>query len=248
MEKTLEKFIKYWKEKSYVVGILLTGSYAIDQQNESSDIDIRIFFEIGTKTVKGYIIIDGYKFSYLGRSYEKSKKIMDYEFSINNKLEVNTINIGKILYEKSNIIQDLKKIAQIYLLKKFTERKKSEEELKTMIYILFNYMNYMNSLKEDSPFFIYTYMLFMKLSLRYYSDILNFENVSDLKIEKLFTNAEYRTKCNWDDFPDTQFIMLWLNSINKAGINKKNLRTMFDYLKDRIYNFDEKKIEITWND
>lgn len=247
MKKALEKFLKIWKDRDFVVGIVLTGSYALEMNNDNSDIDIRLIFSKDSQTIKGLIEIDGYKFSYLGRSYEKIANRIKIEHSSNYKFEATVFSIGKILFEKESNATKIKELANLYKNTNFLIKEKDIDELKTNLYLLYNYKTYLNSIDHESPYFTYVYMLYMKLSLKYYSDFLNYENVSDLKIEKLFTNQLYREKCNWDEFPDLKFVNLWESCIMIKNINKMNVSKIFEYLQEKIINFNEKKMEIYWN-
>lgn len=244
MEKALGKFLEMWISNDEVVGILLTGSYAIKMSTENSDVDIRIIFEKDCETIKGLIEIDGFKFSYLGRSYDKTESRFKKEFVINCKFEANVIDLGIILFERDLRVSELKRLASYYQQSNFIIKQKNRNELKTNMYLLYNYKSYLNSISEESPFFIYTYMSFMKLSLRFYSEHLNFEQFTDLKIEKLFTNPSYRDKCGWNEFPDSKFVTFWQNCISIGNINKKNLSAMFDYLQNKIIQFNEKNYKM----
>jgi len=59
----LEKFLKEWKEKDFVEGALLTGSYAIGMETKYSDVDVYIILsdsvewrERGNKVIDGVLI------------------------------------------------------------------------------------------------------------------------------------------------------------------------------------------------
>jgi hypothetical protein len=246
MEKALDKFLKIWRSNNNVTGILLTGSYAINMNHKTSDIDIRIIFEKDCDTIKGLLEIDGFKFSYIARSYEKTENRIKSEFAINYKFEANVIRISKILFEKDSKATKLKEFATNYQQSKFLVKKKDRNKLKTDIYLLYNYKSYLLSLNEDSPYFIYTYMSFIKLSLRIYSEFLNFEQVTDLKTEKLFTNSSYKEKCGWEEFPDSEFSSLWQNCISE--ITKENVLKTFYYLENKIIKFNEKNYKIIWKE
>lgn len=248
MEKALNQFLENWSSNKDVVGILLTGSHAINMNHKNSDVDIRIFLTEGFKTIKGLIEIDGFKFSYLVRSYNIIENRFKREFSMNSRFEATTISMGKIIFEKDGIISELKKLADYYHENNFIVKNIDDETLKSNIYLLYNYKSYLETLDENSPYFIYTYMSFMKISLNFYSHFLNFEIVSDLKVEKLFTNDLFREKCNWSNFPDEEFISLWQNCISPEKINKDHLSKMFNFLQDRIIKFNTKDHVFSWQE
>lgn len=131
MEKALEKFLESWQNNTNVIGILLTGSYAVNMNHKNSDVDIRIIFDKDCDTVKGLIEIDGFKFSYLGRSYDKIENRIKKEFLINYKFEANVIRIGKVLLEKNSKVNELKQIATYYQQSAFLVKDKDRNKLKT---------------------------------------------------------------------------------------------------------------------
>jgi predicted nucleotidyltransferase len=248
MEKALKKFLKKWQNNNDVVGILLTGSHAIDMNHKNSDVDIRIFLTENYKTTKGIIEIDGYKFSYLVRSHNIIENRLKKEFSMNSRFEATTISMGKILFEKDGILSELKKLADYYQKSDFNMRDIDIEVLKSNIYLLYNYKSYLETLDEDSPYFIYTYMAFMKISLNFYSHFLNFEIVSDLKVEKLLTNDLFRNKCSWSRFPDEEFVLLWQICISPGMINKYHLYKMFNFLQEKTIKFNTKNHIFSWKE
>lgn len=248
MEKALNKFLEKWRNNDNVIGILLTGSYAINMSHKNSDVDIRIILDKDCDTIKGLIEIDGFKFSYLARSYDKIENRMKSEFFINYKFEANVMRMGKILFEKNSILSELKQLATHYQQSPFLVKEKNRNKLKTDMYLLYNYKSYLLSTSEDSPYFIYTYMSFMKLSLKIYSEFLNFEQVTDLKTEKLFTNSLYKERCDWQEFPDNEFALLWQKHLSIENITKDNLSKMFNYLQNKIISFNEKNYKIIWKE
>lgn len=248
MKEALDKFLESWRNNNDVVGILLTGSHAIEMNHKTSDIDIRIFVIEGFKTTKGLTEIDGFKISYLVRSHNIIENILKREFSRNSRFEATTISMGKIIFEKDGILSELQKLAHHYQGSDFIERDIDDESLKSNIYLLYNYKSYLETLEEDSPYFTYTYMLFMKISLNFYSHFLNFEIVSDLKTEKLFTNDLFRDKCNWSKFPDEEFVILWQNCISTGKINKHNVSKMFDFLQDKVIKLNIKNHTFSWQE
>lgn len=244
MEQALNKFLENWTNNPNVIAILLTGSYAIEMNHENSDVDIRIILDKNCQTEKGLIEIDGYKFSYLTRSYDNIENRIKREFAINCKFEANVIRIGKILFQKSNIIHDLKRTADYYHESNFITRTIADDDLKTNMYHLYNYKSYLETLDEESPFFIYSYISFMKLALNFYSRFLNIELFTDLKVEKLLTNKLYREKSGWSEFPDKEFSNLWQNALALKNINKSNLNEIFNHLQKKIIRFNEKNYKM----
>lgn len=247
MEEALNKFIEYWKAKKNVIGILITGSYALDSENKNSDIDIRIIYNKNQeKTTKGLTTIDGYIFSYLGRNIETTKRRMSTDFLNRNKLEVGMFSIGKILYDKDNELKKIIKISKTYLATPFIQKKISKEEIYMRMYTLYTYKNFLESSEKDSPYFSYIYYIFMKMAFSSYSSFLGQEIFIDTKIEKVLSDKQYRLRNNWVDFPDNKFVKLWTKCIEHKNINTTSSKMIFDYLQKKMMKFNENDIKMTW--
>lgn len=237
----------YWKSKKYIIGIILTGSYAIKLENKNSDVDVRLLFANNyKKSVKGAQIVNGYKFSYLGRSYSATLKIISSEFLLNNKFEAGMYSIGKILYNKGKHLEEIIKISKEYIDTPFIKRKLTKNEIITRMYSISNYKNFLETSKYDSPYFIYVYYIFMKMVLVNYSTFLGYEIFIDTKTEKLFEDKYYRSKNNWKDFPDNEFANLWIECIKPENVSVLSSRLIYKHLQKKMINFDENNFKLTW--
>ncbi|WP_298512026.1 hypothetical protein [uncultured Kordia sp.] len=248
MEKALTQFVNLWKDRDEIVGILLTGSFAVNAANQHSDVDIKLIVSpTQKKSIKGLCEIDGFSFSYIGRTEEAIKRKFNSDFFSTSKLEAKSIHIGRILYQKNNELTSLKEIASYYYSQPFLKKNIADEELKSMMYSLYSRYTYLNKTDIDSPFFVLNYVMFMKLSLDYYAAILNVELFPfDTKIENILTNKEYLEKYNLAPFPDATFIKLWIHSLHKENINKENLDIVYGYMKDKIYPLNPKNFDLSW--
>ncbi|MCT4077864.1 nucleotidyltransferase domain-containing protein [Elizabethkingia anophelis] len=249
MEEALNEFIEHWKSKKHVIGILLTGSYAVGLQNENSDIDIRIIFNnTKKKTIKGLSIINGFKFSYLGRNHEITRKIFNTQFLNQEKRESYIFNIGKILYDKSGEVQRLIDLAYTYVNTPTLLKPKTQDIIRTSLYALYSHKNHLISLSENTPFFYYHYYIFLKQALTSYSNLLNCEPFLDMKTEKLLCDAEYRRAYHWPNFPDQTFSKMWISIISLEKVNKASVLKLYEYIENKIGKVDEKKFIISWNE
>ncbi|MGH1518893.1 nucleotidyltransferase domain-containing protein [Chryseobacterium sp. JK1] len=249
MEKALSQFLDQWKNKKHVIGILLTGSYAVGLQTENSDIDIRIIFDSSkTKTLKGLETIDNYKFSYLGRSLESIKKKFNDEFLNRQKFEAYIFNIGTILYDRKNVIRELKELANVYVSTPLLKKINIKSETKAGLYGLYNHKNHLLSLDEESPFFHYHYYVFLKKILFYYSSYLGYETFLDTKTEKVLCDSLYREHYHWENFPDKDFTKQWISSISPKNINKNSAINIYHYIENKIEKINDEKFSIEWNE
>jgi len=247
MEEALNKFIEYWKGKKYVEGILLSGSYAVGLEKENSDIDIRLIFNSkNKKSIKGLTVIDGYIFSYLGRSINSTKKKIGIDFFNKNKFEARIFSIGITLYDKNKNTEKLIEIAKTYFNTPFIKKEISIEEIKTNMYALYSSKFFLESLPENSSFFIYHYYNFLRQSIRFYSVFIGYEFFIESKIEKILTDKIYREIYSWREFPDQNFIKIWIECLEYNNISKDSIVLIYCYLEKLIVKIDEKKFTISW--
>lgn len=247
MEEALDKFIESWKSKKNIIGILLTGSYAVGLQNNYSDIDIRLIFDnTQLKTIKGLTTINNYKFSYLGRSLKGTKRKLNDEFIAKQKFEAYIFNIGKILYDKDKKVEELKDLAKMYVSTPLLKKNPIKSEIKAGLYGLFNHKNHIMSLEENSPFFYYQYFVFFQKALAFYSLYLGYEKFLDIKTEKVLSDSTYRIAYHWDDFPDQKFAEKWLYFISIQNTNKNSINEIYHYIESKIEKINEENFKIYW--
>lgn len=248
MEQALKKFINIWRKNKNVTGILLTGSYSIGLQSKNSDIDIRIILNSEVKeSFKGLQEIDGYLFSYLGRTKKAISNKFNSDYFNNSKLEARMFNVGKIIYSTNEDLSELKNIAKHYYNQPFLEKAISKDDKKSMMYNLYNLYNYLIETDSKSPFFLFNYMIFMKQALSYYFHISNIEMVMDSKLERLLTDKKYISKYNFK-ISEKYFITLWLRNISPSNINKESLNEIYSYMENKLSRIDKKKLIIFWKE
>lgn len=247
MKQSLDEFINFWKNEEYIVGILLSGSYAVGLENEKSDIDIRLLLDSNQKkSFKGLQEINGYSFSYLANTKDAISNLFNFDFFRNSKIEARIFCIGQILYDKTGELEELKKISKFYYDLPFVEKIISEDDRKTMMHTIYSKYTYLMEIDSGSTFFLFNYMIFMRHVLSSYFYILNLETVTDSKWEKLLTDKSYISTYNFE-VPDQTFIKLWINSISAENVNKKSLNNIYNYVRKKIFPIDEKKFIIYMN-
>jgi predicted nucleotidyltransferase len=192
MHKIFETIIEEWKSNESVIGILLTGSFAIGTYTESSDIDIRIVFDNSMNTtIKGVKRIKGYKVSYFGESVNGIKKRISHDYFRNLKFEARVFSIGKILYKQDEQIDEIVNLAKEYMVQAFKDIKKDNDTVLLRLYSLNVEYHYLSNISGDSALFLYNYMLFMRSAMNFYSWYLNYEHFIDIKTDSVLNNNEY---------------------------------------------------------
>jgi predicted nucleotidyltransferase len=248
MEHALNEFITFWKNKEYIVGILLSGSYAVGLENEKSDIDIRLILDSRQeKSFKGLQEINGYSFSYLANTKESISDLFNIDFFSNSKIEARIFSVGKILYDKTGALGELKKISKYYFELPFIEKIISEDDRKIIMHTIYSKYTSLMERDSESPFFLFNYMIFMRQVLNSYFHILNMETVTESKWEKILTDRQYSLAYNFELFPDQKFIKLWIKSVSIENICKESSTAVYEYIRKKIYLIDKKSFIIYMN-
>jgi len=249
MEKALELFIEKYKQQYTIRGILLTGSYAVGIQNADSDVDIRLLLaEDATISFKGLDTIDGFVFSFIGRSKSVTLQKFNRQFFSHVKMEARIYNVGKILYDPFGEIASIKEVAKTYVETPLIAKEISKDDLELQMYSLHKkYMYVINSTNED-PFYDYNYILYLKSVLNFYADFLNTEImfVNDSKLKRFLTDDRYLSAYGYSKFPDQTFIKLWFLALRKKKVT--HIKSINSYLRKNLHNFNDSNTIISWQE
>lgn len=247
MKEALQKFILHWKQQQYVRGILLSGSYAVGIQNDHSDIDIRLILDDNTTTsFKGLETIDGFCFSYIGRSKAVTLKKFNRQFFSKVKMEARIYNIGEILYDPFNDVAEIIEVAKTYVETPLVKKEVSENDVQLYMYSLHKKYEYLINTSADDPFYDYNYIMYLKNALNYYADVLNIEMIfdNDSKLNRFLADEKYLSAYGHSKFPDQNFITIWTRALKEKNI--LNLKEINYYLRKNLHNFNNEKAVIYW--
>lgn len=238
----------HWKQQKQIRGILLTGSYAVGIQNTTSDIDIRLILNDDVQTsFKGLETIDGYCFSYIGRSKAITLQKFNRQFFSHVKMEARIYNVGKVLYDPFGDVTKIMELAKTYVETPLIAKEISEDDLQLYMYSLYKKYQYIVNSTPDDPFYDYNYMMYLKSALNYYADVLNteimFEN--DSKLSRFLTDERYLSAYGYSKFPDQDFINLWLSALSEKSIHK--IEDIHNFLRKNLHNFNSDNTIISWH-
>lgn len=240
MEKwqlALEKFLDEYKNKDYFVGALLTGSYATENYDKNSDIDIYIVTTNETKwRERGNKNIDGFIIEYFINPKQKvlsyfEKELKDYHMST-TMMFVN----GKILYDKDGSVKELINIAK----NNFNLSDIDDFKYKLNCYIVWDGFDELESKynkKEDIDF---TYNIFLQRVIDAYFYNKQIPSIPLNKIEKVLKDEVYRNKYNIVKLPDQDFITKLNNCFNEKDYDKKYIfaKELYKYFLNEFKDFD----------
>ena len=79
-KEILEEFIDKYKDKDYVIGAVLCGSYATGNNTKRSDIDIHIITKNISYKQRGNIIVEGIMIEYFMNPLSEIYKYLEDDF------------------------------------------------------------------------------------------------------------------------------------------------------------------------
>ena len=225
----LNEFIKKYLDDNDVEAILLVGSYAVNNQNKYSDIDVYIILNDNVDyRERGNKLVDGYLIEYFINPICKVREYLEDKRGHGGAM-ANMLLKGKILFDRNNIVPILQEEA------KAAKNKMPEKD----------FMKYYACWHAFDEYLAADYHneLQYYLCLKYLVDCYLANNgycvLPEQKIEKFFKDAEYREKYDIGEFPDTEFNNLVIKCFDYP--NRCNLENLYKFViedgKFEINNF-----------
>ena len=228
-KKVLEKFISDYREKDYVIGAILCGSYATGNNTCRSDIDVHIITKDINYKQRGNIIIDGIMIEYFMNPLSQSYKYLESDFKQRRRLaDANMYGNGIILFDKTGEIQKLKEDSLKYYDMEFDEPEKSMMLINN--YACWDLMDEINDKLDNNEEYDFLFWMLLKelISNYYYKNKIS--TIPFTKIEKIYRNKDYKEKYHLKNMPPKQFI----DKVLKVFDNKsyETLKDLYDYVID----------------
>lgn len=229
----IEEFIEQWQDEDNLEGILLTGSYAMNLQTKTSDIDFRILMSKEHNNPKKITeVVEGKTFSYMIGNYDFFEVMMKQQFHYNIKAEARNFHIGTIIVEKTKSLTSLKNIAKNYIEKSFLS-------LNTDTFNKFEYEIYQlqeKYTKKEIYFKQLEYYVDLKRIFDIYNEFLGNEKIIDIgKLDKILNDQHYRNIYFYSLFIDNDFLETWKNSEDaKVYEYSKKILNLLDYIKYKM--------------
>lgn len=229
-ELAVNKFLEKHINEDYFLGAMLCGSYATGNNTKNSDIDIFIVTkDTTTWRERGNILIDGYLIEYFINPVRQVLKEFDEGFKTNSIATTRIFAGAKILHDTDKTIEKLINQAKQDLNKKID--KISEFEWKMNCYTIWHAFYELTTKYEKNEDIEYTYNIYINEVIKAHFKNNSIPTLPTHKIEKMFTNEQYRNRYNVKQLPEQEFIDKVLNCLNEKEYNKK-----YEYAKD-LYNY-----------
>ena len=239
----LAYILSEWSNDKACSGILLCGSYAYGMPTEHSDIDLRIVFDnTSGKTHRAGVTT----FRKKTIAFREDTEYVFYQtmhlgIHQTNRFQARNFALGKILYEKDQCLQYLKKEAHFLMKKKFPELNK--DKIKYLLYKIWYDYDKIDCLPESDPFYVLNYYHALEETLKNYSEIIRTEIISRHKLSAFLFSTTFTDAYQITSFPDREFIELWTKAVNT--INKTSYQELYVYIIGNYPGIDVKNFRIS---
>lgn len=104
-------------------------------------------------------------------------------------------------------------------------------------YFLWDMLDSLKDAKErNDPSFSYLYHLTLNKALEIYSKFLCVESPPASKVYRLFTDEEFRKAYMFEEFPDKEFVKLFLNAMKSKEL--RDLELIIEHVFDKMGGFN----------
>lgn len=215
----LKKFIEPYLKDEEVEAILLVGSYAVNNQNQFSDIDVYIILNDNAEyRERGNKKIDDYLIEYFINPVHLVREYLQNDKRGHGGSMANMLLKGKIIIDRHNIIPDLQKEAQIA---KKIKPAKDPMKYYACWHAFDEYLAaaYHNELQH---------YLCLKYLVECYLANNGYCILPEQKIEKFFKDDKYRANYDIGDFPNNEFNHLVIKCFDYP--NRHNLQNLYNFV------------------
>lgn len=230
-EAALNAFLDEWKDKDYVIGAMVCGSFITGRPTEHSDVDLHIILSDKVDwRERGNRIIDGFLIEYFANPARQFKSYFEEDHSDNNRSAATQFATGRILFDKDGTVGRLKEEACRWIEKPFAKPDETAVELSK--YGLWdNLDNIQDAYKQQASDFAYIYHHTLRRVYETYAKYLGQPVISFSKQYRcLHCPEEARKKYLMNPFPDEDFSGMLSQAVTETD-------------KDRMLKYAE---DITW--
>lgn len=229
-------------DNNHILGIIVYGSYVTGYNHKNSDIDMHIIKDnYDNRIYRGVSNIDGFKIEYFEKPISDVCLSIENDFETNENAYLNIIGHGKILFDRNDDINKLKK----YIIEKYSHPLPalSGDDAKEMAVIIDNRMIKLRSMLENKkPEFNYNYYLVVEKIRKFYSRLCGCANIPVDKAFRIYTDKKYRESFCKTIIPDEQFLSMYFNAVTNTGTNEEKMNIVTE-----LYNYSIRNLEINPN-
>ncbi len=191
--------------------------------------------------IRGSEVHNGYKIEYFEKPIYDIYESIENDFLTQCNSLLPIIGKGIILFDRYGQT----KVLQNYILKKFSKPLPPlmGDDATEMVVIIENRMVQLRILMErNSITFNHNYHLLIEKIRKFYSRLCGCADIPVVKVDRLYTNKEYRDAFCKSDIPEEDFIKKYFLAINFEGSNEDKMNIIQD-----LYNYTTKSLNINPN-
>lgn len=215
----LNEFIQKYLKNKDVEAILLVGSYAVNNQNKYSDIDVYMILNDNVDyRERGNELVDNYLIEYFINPIHKVREYLNEDKRGHGGAMANMLLKGKVLFDRNNIVPILREEA------KAAKDKAPEKDLMKYYACWHAFDEYLAAAYHNEL----QYYLCLKYLVDCYLANNGYCALPEQKIEKFFKDAEYREKYDIGEFPNNEFNNLVIKCFDYP--NRHNLQNLYNFV------------------
>ncbi|MFB7637388.1 nucleotidyltransferase domain-containing protein [Peribacillus butanolivorans] len=214
-EKVLNKFIKDWETRDDVSAVLVCGSYITGNPSKRSDLDVHIILSNEVEwRERGNKIFDGLLIEYFVNPPKQIRKYFQEDYQTRRTMSMVQFITGKVVFDKTNVIQSLKKEAAEWIQKKYISTNRVSLEVNK--YGIWDTGDNLQDCYElQRPDFYLVYYNSLTNLFQQYCTYLGLDFVPYNQINSYLTDPLYQKKYLKEAFPDPVFSSLFIEALQE---------------------------------
>ena len=237
-KEAADKFLEEWKDKDYVVGAVVAGSYVTGNPTPNSDVDIHILLSDDIQwRERGNKIVNGYLIEYFANPLKRQYKYLEEDYKKRTRTTTHMFSNGLILFDKTGEVK--KFVSEMKKLDKEPFEEVSKEEIEMMKYFIWdNFDNVEGHYKAGKKGFELVYYNSLYKIYSSYSKYLGETIVQPQKFyEELVDDKKVFLE---KGFRDEKFCKLIEKSVNEKDKQDlvNNLKELTEYVLEQMGGFE----------
>ncbi len=231
----VNKFLKDWENKDYVLGALVCGSFVTGNATPNSDIDLHIILSDKTNwRERGNKIVDGFLIEYFANPPKQHNKYEEGDYACGTRTNARMFATGKIIFDKTGVIKKIQNRSRKIMIKKLKKLDKNSVEM--MKYSIWDFMDGLKDLKDTKSFgYNLCYYNTLETVIKSYAKISGIELPPISKLYKFLNDGQFRKKYNITGFIDKEFIKLTNECLDTTKFS--DLNKLANYVLDKMGGF-----------
>ncbi|MDP5272876.1 nucleotidyltransferase domain-containing protein [Chengkuizengella axinellae] len=238
-EKALDSFLIEWRRNPEVTAVMVCGSYVTGNPSPRSDIDIHIILDKNLNwRERGNKIVNGFVIEYFANPPKQIIKYFEEDYRNKRTMSMVQFLTGKVLFDRTGIIEQLKMEAAQWKNKKYEEMNETFLEIKKYS-IWDSYDNLLDCYEQDRSDFLLVYHNSLCQLFSDYCSFIGYQQIPYYKIHSFLTDPKYKEKYLTDPFPDDQFRKLFIKVIeeNVKELMMERYKELYGYVLEKMGGF-----------